>query len=237
MNPQFLDDLDVRLRRHGLPRRYVRRVVGELGDHYESLRHAHARAGRDDADARRLAQRQLAPDPQALVDAIVSRCPAGRGVVALARRHPIATFVLAPVPLMLAIGLALRFVGVLSYALVVDGLNVDNMHPALRAVVHNAFYGCAYGVTPALALLFCALAERANRPVMLALASCALLCVAGGMLKLDLVQCVASKHVAYFQRYGPDPLRLSLPLVVFVAHSVRRLALWRHPGRWQAAGG
>ena len=68
---------------------------------------------------------------------------------------------------------------------------------------------------------------RSRRAMALALASSALLSLAGGMLLLDLVQCTASRHVAYFQRYGWDALRMSLPLIVFTAHAARRLLVHR----------
>jgi hypothetical protein len=243
VTPQFLDELAGRLRRHGVPRWYVRRVLGELRDHYDSLCAAHVAAGHGSVDSESLARRQLAPDPDALLSAIVARCPSGgrlrcaaAALVALARRRPLVTFILAPIPLMLAIGFALRFAGVLLYGLIVDGFDVPNMHPVLRATVRHAFYGCAYGVTPALALLFCHLAARSGRTPALALASCALLSLAGGMLKLDLVQCTASGSVAYFQRYGLHTLRLTLPMAVFVAHTVHRAVLARHRCRVAKAG-
>jgi hypothetical protein len=229
LSPRFLDELDHRLRWHGgLERRYVRRVVSELADHYFELFDQKRREGLNESAAADEAQRGVASNPDALFDAIV--CRRGRGLAGaiarfctFARHHPFVAFVVAPLPLMIAIGYLLKFVGVLVYSLVVDQLQVSNVNPVLVLVVDQTFKACAYGVTPLLALMFCHIAERTGRSIAFAFASCVLLSMAGGMLKLDLVQCLASHHVAYFQRYGPDAARLSLPMIVFTLHSVRRL--------------
>jgi hypothetical protein len=225
LEPIFLDDLRRRLRQHGVSRRYVHRVVGELSDHFDLLVAEHRDTGSCDEEAERLAERQLASDPDALFEALVHG--RSRGIVGAARRHPIVTFIVLPIPIALGLAFFCKFAGIGLYTLVCRGFGVDYMNASFRYIVDRTFYGCAYGLTPLLALAFCCLAERSRRGVLLALASCLMLSLAGGMLKLDLVQCTASRHVAYFQRYGADALRLSLPLIVFAAHSVRRLLLHR----------
>jgi hypothetical protein len=229
LSPRFLDELNHRLRwQGGLDRRYVRRIVSELADHYFELFDQKRREGLNEVAAANEAQRGVASDPDELFDAIV--CRRGRGfagllarLCTLARQHPFISFILAPLPLMLSIGYTLKFVGVLIYSLVVDQLHVSNINPVLVFIVDQAFNICVYGVTPILALMFCHVAERTGRSILFPLISCLFLAAAGGMLKLDLVQCLASKHVAYFQRYGLNSARLSLPMIVFVLHSVRRL--------------
>ena len=230
MEPTFLDDLRWRLRRHGVSRRYVNRVVDELAEHFDLLVAEHLEHGSRDEEAAQLAQRQLAADPDALFDALVRG--RSRGIVGLARRHPLITFLVLPLPLALVTALFCKYAGIFLYILVCRGFGVDYMNASFVNVVSATFKACAYGLTPLLALVFCCLAERSRRGVLLALASCLLLSVAGGMLKLDLVQCTASRHVAYFQRYGLDATRLSLPLIIFAAHTVRRLLIpssFSHP--------
>ena len=93
----------------------------------------------------------------------------------------------------------------------------------LQATYINVFYGLANLVTPLAALAFCRLAARHRVPLILPLVACATLSLAGGFLKLDLVQCLASGSVKYFQRYGLDTARMLFPLAVFVVHSMLRL--------------
>jgi hypothetical protein len=223
-----LDDLRLRLRQHGVSRRYVDRVLGELSEHFELLVAEHVDHGSCDEEATQLAQRQLAADPDALFEALVRG--RSRGITGLARRHPLITFLVLPLPLALGLALFCKYAGIGLYILVCRGFGVDYMNPSFIRTVSYTFNACAYGLTPLLALAFCCLAERSRRGVLLAFASCALLAVAGGLLKLDLVQCTAGRHVAYFQRYGLDSLRLSLPLIVFAAHTVRRALVVRDIG-------
>jgi hypothetical protein len=230
LEPTFLDDLRWRLRRHGVSRRYVNRVVDELAEHFDLLVAEHLEHGSRDEEAAQLAQRQLAADPDALFDASCAAAPAASsdwpGGTLLSR------ILVLPLPLALVTALFCKYAGIFLYILVCRGFGVDYMSPSFVNVVSATFKTCAYGLTPLLALAFCCLAERSRRGVLLALASCLLLSVAGGMLKLDLVQCTASRHVAYFQRYGLDATRLSLPLIIFAAHTVRRLLIpssFSHP--------
>jgi len=229
VEPAFIDNLRLRLHQHGVPRRYVRRVVGELSEHFEMLVAEYVDRGTRDDEAVRIAEQQLAADPEALIDALVRG--RSRGITGVARRHPVVTFVLSPLPVAVVLAYFCKFAGIFLYTLVCRGFHVDYMNPTFVAIVKYTFTGGVYGLTPALALAYCCLAERSRRGIVLALASSALLSLAGGVLLLDLVQCTASRHVAYFQRYGWDGLRMSLPLIVFTAHAARRLLLVHRPYR------
>jgi hypothetical protein len=211
VKPLFLDDLCCRLRRHGVSRRYVRRLAGEICDHYESLESDLVRAGRDPGEAQRLAEQQLG-DPDALFDEIVSRQKFGRFV----REHAFLIFVLAPIPFALAVVLVFALLGVGGYRLATRLL--DPMNPALVFIVHWSFYGFARLVTPLMALGYCRLATKYRCPLWMAGIACALLCAAGGMIKVDFVQCTLSGSTKYFQRWGVDHLRLWSPLLVFAVY-------------------
>jgi hypothetical protein len=239
---QYLDELRHRFDRQHLPPAYANRVLAELADHLYALRDEAIDAGvaRDEAAAEEIAQQRLSGDAEALAAAFaetVIEPPvrllgfAGRAwdaALGLARRHALSAFGLLPILLMLGVGYGCKYLGILTYSLIVDVFHVDHMNPVLRAVVHYAFYGTAYCATPVLAVFFCVLAHAAGRSNRLALVACTLLSLGGGMLKLDLVQCLAGRDVAYFQRYGPHPARLCLPLLVFAAYACfRSLWTWR----------
>ena len=219
MTPTFLNELCRKLRRRGVSRRYVRRLACELGDHYESLVALHLRGGHDEPRARQLAQRQIG-DPDALVEEIVGRRTLGRCV----RRHPFVVFALSPVPLALTMAALWALVFACGYALCVRLLRVSPLNPTLRVTFHYAFYGMAYGLTPLLALAYCRLAARHGRPAWMAGVSSLLLCAAGGCLVVHFVQCKITGSTKYFQWWGPDALRLSLPLAVFALHTAQRAA-------------
>lgn len=235
MLPGFLEILRRRLLEAGVSLRYARRATEELADHYEQLRAEHLRTGCPPAEASRRAQEQLVADPDELLDALVERGlhrdgledAGGRdgilgSVVAFFVNHPVVTYVVLPVPLAVVIGFACKFLGIGLYTLVCRGFSVDFMDPAFVRIVDRTFYSVAYGLTPVLAAAFCFFSDRSGRGLLFALAACAALAASGGMLKLDLVQCKAGQHVAYFQRYGPDATRLCLPMLVFIGHACYR---------------
>ena len=217
MSSHFLNEITHRLRRHGVPRRYVRRLVCELDDHLESLVTRYRRAGADEQEAQRRAEQELG-DPDALVREVVARQKVG----ALVRRHPVAVFALSPVPLALTIALACAAVGTAAYLVCVRLIHIDPTDAKLRFVFHHAFYGLAYGLTPVLALAYCRLAARAGCGAWLAGISSVLLCAAGGFIIVHFVQCKITGSVKYFQWWGLSGPRLALPLAVFAAHTAGR---------------
>jgi hypothetical protein len=218
VTPSFLDILCRRLRRRGVSRRYVRRLACELGDHYESLVALHLRGGHEESQARQLAEQQIG-DPDALFAEVLGRRTLGRPV----RRHPFVVFALSPVPLAVAMASLCALVFACGYVLCVRVAHVSPLNPALRFVFHYGFYALAYGLTPLLALAYCRLAARHGCPVWMAGVASLLLCAAGGFLVVHFVQCKVSGSAKYFQWWGVDALRLSLPLAVFALHAAQRL--------------
>ena len=218
MSSHFLNEITHRLRRRGVSRRYVRRLVCELDDHLASLASRHRRAGLDEREAQRLAEQEVG-DPDALVRAVLSRQRVG----ALVRRHPFVVFALSPVPLALMIALSCAAVGTAAYLACVRLLHVNQTDATLRFVFHHAFYGLAYGLTPVLALAYCRLAARAGCPAWMAGVASVMLCAAGGFLVVHFVQCKITGSVKYFQWWGMSAPRLALPLAVFAAHTTWRV--------------
>jgi len=218
VNPHYLDVLAEELRRRRVSRRYARRVTAELADHLAALVDEIRRTGHPDVSAESVAQARLG-DPYALAGEIADY-QACRGFV---RRYALLIFVVLPLPAVATVVAALALLGRGIYLAAVHLFHVDPMSSALRLPTHYAFYGLANLVTPLAALAFCRAAARHRVPVVLPLVACATLSLVGGFLKLDLVQCLASGSVKYFQRYGLDTARMVLPLAVFVVHSMLRL--------------
>jgi hypothetical protein len=222
LSSHFLNEVNQQLRRRGVSRRYVRRLICELHDHFDALVARHRRDGVEDTEAQRLAERELG-DPAALVREVLARQRVG----ALVRRHPVAVFALSPVPLALMLALACAVIGTVAYLACVRVLHISATDQTLRLVFHHAFYGIAYGLTPLLALAYCRLAARAGCPAWMAGVASVMLCAAGGFLVVHFVQCGTTGSVKYFQWWGISFPRLALPLAAFAAHTAgRALRAW-----------
>ncbi|MBC8109238.1 MAG: hypothetical protein H7Z14_21810 [Anaerolineae bacterium] len=220
MKPQLVEQLCRRLRRHGLALRYVARVRAELTDHFYCAFNDCLSSGITEPAAIKEAQSRLG-DANELFEAIISR----REHESFVHRHPFLTFALFPVPIAVVLAYAIAIAGRLTYVYVQRRFNIHYLDSTFVAVVDHAFYLAAYGVTSVVALYFCRLAMMYRCPISFAFISCLTLALAGGALKLDLVQCVFSGGVKYFQRYGWDAARLSLPLAVFIIHTSLRFLL------------
>lgn len=219
MKPQLVEHLCRRLRRHGLPLRYVARVRAELTDHFYCAFDDCISTGLADSVAIERAQSRLG-NADDLFEAIVTR----RENDSFAHRHPFITFALMPVPIAVALAYSIGFLGRIAYHYVLERLQLNYLDSTVYAIVDQSFKLAVYGLTPLVAIYFCRLAAMYRCPVSFALVSCMTLALAGGVLKLDLVQCLASGSVKYFQRYGWDAARLSLPLAVFAVHTAIRFA-------------
>lgn len=109
--PHFFSRLGRDLVQQGLPRSYVRRVIGELRDHRADLARRNALTAGNAAESFDSAERELGP-PLELKERIVREYRSRQ----FAGRHPLLTFAVAPIPLVLliatleivAIGLLLR---------------------------------------------------------------------------------------------------------------------------------
>ncbi|MBX7165338.1 MAG: hypothetical protein K1X74_03225 [Pirellulales bacterium] len=113
--PHWLSSLSKDLVRQGLPPAYARRVAGELRDHRADLLRRHSLSAATSADALASAERELG-SPEELTARILHEYRARH----FAGRHPRLTFLVAPVPLVLAIAA----VEVVTLALMLQGLSL-----------------------------------------------------------------------------------------------------------------
>ncbi|MEZ6073917.1 MAG: hypothetical protein R3C10_27460 [Pirellulales bacterium] len=158
-----LDAIQHDLIRHGLPTGYIRRVVAELSDHERDIADEPTAPGECRADsADRLGRRD------ALVREVVSKYRSR----SFAGRHPWLTFVLAPIPALVLVWLAVSSVCVAAGRLVPDGqLSFESMLYAITAV--DAFVTL---VAPTVVVWwFCRLARRSARGIRWALATTAVI--------------------------------------------------------------
>lgn len=142
-NPRPLDLLRTNLVQRGLPPRYVRRVVEELDDHQQDL-----------ADA----QPNRAPnlgDLTDLADRIVAEFRASR----FAGRHPVLTFVITPVPLVIVTWM----VAFLTLALLSSPLEEAADATGRNIGAYFIYLGLRFVPFAATALFLCRWAYRSGR--------------------------------------------------------------------------
>ena len=175
--------------------RYVARVRAELTDHFLCAFDDCLSSGIAEHAAVEHAQHRLGSADE-LFEAIVSR----REHDSFVHRHPFVTFALLPVPLAIVLACTIAFVGRFTYHYVLERFQLNYLDSTVYAVVDQSFKVAVYGLTPAIALYFCRLGTMYRCPISFAFISCLTLALAGGVLKLDLVQCLLSGSVKYFQR-------------------------------------
>ena len=222
MNPRPIDQLRDRLRRSGLSKRYVKRVTAELADHFDCGHERYLEEGLSPQEAEQRAAADLG-EHDALCEEIL-RSHAARPFI---QRHPAVSFLVLPVPMLLSAVVMCAVVGVGAFLFVTRVFDVEHTNPTFRLVVLRTFYTSAYVLTPVLALGFCHLAARHRCSPWLALFACLLLCILGGLVKIDLVLCPASGSIKFFRRMGPDYWRLGIPLAVFPAYALLRFLVSR----------
>lgn len=192
-NRPSLDGLRDRLRRQGLPARYVRRLVRELEDHFEDL----------------LMEEEQTMSKEALQERIGDAEELARAAASEYRkrtvfgRHPVLTFVVGPLPLM-ALGWILFLVSafalfkglhlVLGSSFEVEGKPVGQWPPLMVGLAW-ALHGAARFVPPAVvALVFWRLASRGGLSWRWSLAACAIVALLAGMYTSQMDLPVAAGH-------------------------------------------
>jgi hypothetical protein len=164
------------LRHRGLSPRYIRRFTDELADHYQDL-FMETRS----MDAKLLSERLGAPAE--LADRAVHEMR-GRSY---AGRHPLITFIAAPLPAtaVLLIGFGLAFLAALS--LVPETSVVGESIPGWAAVVLTSIvWAMRFLPFVAGAALFCWLASRALCAPRWSFAACALVGILAGLFAINL---------------------------------------------------
>ena len=194
MDPQrrLLEKLQTELRGRGLPRAQIARLVEELADHLEDLNKEKEHAMRTDVNGAACWQERLGTADE-LAEAAVANHQRAR----FAGRHPLVTFLLAPIPLFVVAWVGFMFLGitaarcaplVLGDAYEVTGKPVGQW-PAV--LVWGAFaMDCASRLVPQMLVggLLCYLALRSGRGWRWGMLGCGLVALIAGLtfIQLDL---------------------------------------------------
>jgi hypothetical protein len=173
---KWLDEVTQALRRRGLPRSYIRRFTDELAEHYQDLCQETVSMDANQFAARLGSAEQLA-----------SRAARELRLRTYAGRHPLWTFVAAPVPTAAALVVALCAAFVLVGSALPDDWIAGESMPAWGAPTLQAtVWAMQYAPFLAGALLFCHLAKRAACGARWSLVACALVAILAGMFAVDL---------------------------------------------------
>jgi hypothetical protein len=214
-----LETLRRDLVRRGLPHDYVERVVGELNDHDNDLRGE----GHDPAAADPAAERL--GDPAELADMVTAQYRA-RSFVG---RHPVLTFVVAPIPAALLAWVLLFVVG----AIVFQGpLVAFENHISPNAFVWSGWAQTqvlVFAMPALVTLVFSRLAYRAGHGWRWQCVSSLILIVLAGVLRSGLTVSSGAHDGTLMIGFWlpPHPLPMVLPVAIAAAFlwRSRRLAI------------
>lgn len=221
-NQPTLELLRRELRHRGLPRRYVERVVGELADHQSDIDSEAAAAG---AIVRVDAAHRLG-DPAALADHVVETYQRRT----FAGRHPVLTFVVAPLPALLA-GWAVAYL--VMAALGAAWFAAIGYGSMLGSAVAQAGHALLTSLPPAIvAGAFYWLAVRSGRGWRWAAASCGLIALAAMSFSSTMIPPVEPGTGQLRIGFGMSahmfqallPLEFALLVLLRLAHQRRSLA-------------
>jgi hypothetical protein len=185
------DELRSELRRQGLPRAYITRLLAELDDHYEDLleeRSTSMGAARKlQLEQDDLHERLGEPAQLALFAAEQYHARSFWG------RHPLVTFLVAPLPLLMATWVTYCLaVWMITYCVYCIGSwttnwNVESYdHPFLQAILLACFSWGVVVLSPvATGLMLCRAYRRNALPVCWPVLGCALLAVVAAMFQLS----------------------------------------------------
>ena len=160
---KWLDDVAVALHRQGFSGAYIRRFTDELADHVEDL--FRERIG---MDANLISDRLGTPDE------LASRAVCAMRQRTYAGRHPLVTFVAAPLPTAVLLLVALCAGFLLALSAVPEGAVADEMPVWAPAVMQGIAWAMRFVPFLAGAVLFCHLARRAHCGSGWSFAACAL---------------------------------------------------------------
>ncbi|MBL9123152.1 MAG: hypothetical protein JNG90_05930, partial [Planctomycetaceae bacterium] len=176
--PLPLERLRRELLRRGLPPSYVERVVGEWADHYEDLSSAHFSK---EADMPATKVIESFGSETELAEAAVLQFRART----FAGRHPVWTFIVAPVPLLILCWVAYYSSMALVLSTARDSL-FDRTSPAAHALVQLCFETSLLLPPVAAALVLARMARRSGRRARWLLAACALVALIAGCHRANL---------------------------------------------------
>jgi hypothetical protein len=197
-----LETLRRDLLRRGLPAIYVGRAVQELADH-----HADVVADDETADAAAAAWRQIG-DVAHLGNELVHKYRQQT----FAGRHPLLTFVIAPLPAVLLVWAATLAIGWHAVFLIAplvwswqEGQTVSEMDPRMVWTLLTFHYASLIVPPAASALWFCRLTRKSGRGLVWGAASCVLVALLAFVLISDF-------RLPYEAHQGRLLLGLALPL-------------------------
>ena len=172
---QSLEKVRQLLRRRGLPRVYVERVIKEFDDHRVDIVEEQRLQGRTRQRAESAADSRLG-DPYRLAETVVAQYQAR----SFFGRHPVITFLVGPFPLVIAAWVAFAAA---SFALLymvgmffgsVSGSTIAEMDGVMLWTVLTLHYASSVVPWAAAALVLCALARYSGRGIGWLVAGCAL---------------------------------------------------------------
>lgn len=189
---QLLEELRGKLLRRGLPRSEVARLVEELTDHLEDLTEEKEYAMRTDAKELACLEERLGPADE-LADAAVANYHS----TSFAGRHPVVTFLLAPIPLLVVVwagfwclGLAAAHFAptVLGDAYRLEGKPVSDWPASLVWCARGLDYASRMAPQMLVAGLLCYVALRSGRGWRWGMLGCCLVALVAGLMvtQLDL---------------------------------------------------
>lgn len=214
-NRQLLEQLAREMRRRGLPASYIQRYVDELGDHiHDSVEERTHAMSKDAHGSTDLSARIGDPIRLAEVAAAEYRKANFWG------RHPILTFLLAPIPLVVVVWIAMFAAGMLTMYGRNEGGDGADSWPIPLIWTSIVWFRVASVIPPALvALLLCYLARRGGLSWRWSLAACLLVAVIAGLFRgqLELPRAMSKGQLMLGFGFGlagwfQPLLQFSLPL-------------------------
>jgi hypothetical protein len=221
---QSLEQLVREMRRRGLPRPYIQRYVEELSDHINDFVEERSNAMSKEAHG----STDLPPrigDPIRLAQVAAAEYRRAN----FWGRHPIVTFLLAPIPLVVVAWIAVFVLGMLimsGRAESGDGADSWSIAAIWASIV---WFRVASVIPPALvALLLCYLARRGGLSWRWSLAACLLVAIVAGLFRgqLELPRSMSRGQLSLGFGFGlagwfQQLLQFSLPLATGLGFALR----------------
>lgn len=227
----WFDALRGDLARRGLPRAYVERFLRELEDHVQDVFQEQEESMRMEALEMEMAVEQRLGGCEELAEQAVAKYRRAN----FAGRHPVWTFVVAPLPAailawVLYLVLGSLVIGALVWALGggMEGLErLESEQPAAAVWAARSFYNLSAFVPPAVVVLvWCRLARRSGRGWAWALASCLLIATIAGLFVWQLRFPTPEEKGALLLGLGFQPrliqaVQFAVPLAIAAAYAYR----------------
>jgi len=214
----FEEILRIGLIEGGVSPRRARRIVDELDDHFESLRAELIAQGADEQSSVEIANQRLGN-----IDMLIERILADGDGLSAARRRPIAAFVLAPLPVIIAALGLYGAAGLGAAAVFIRLTGRPTTDPAFGTLATILQAPAAYGLTTLVAAWFCWIGYRCRCAAHWPLLTCAIISLFGAALFVDVRPPVGQPGtglVAIGLHLHPNWARLLTPLIIFAGFRI-----------------